>query len=99
MKQAQPNSTVDVRGMVKRFGDCQELVSKKMDKVLFKRDLNLAEDSIRVHEYIYGSYLCPQRCSLILVPSSFVVLLARLELQGVEVVLAIWAGKAEEDGA
>ena len=66
LKHAQPNSTVDECGVVKPFGDCQELLSKKMGKVLFKRDLTLADDSVRVHEYIHDAYLRPQGCSLIL---------------------------------
>jgi ssDNA-binding replication factor A large subunit len=46
LEHAEPNSTVDVCGVVKRCGDCQELMSKKTGTALFKRDLTLADDSV-----------------------------------------------------
>jgi len=45
LEHAEPNSTVDVCGVVKRAGDVVELMSKKTGSTLFKRDLTLADDS------------------------------------------------------
>jgi hypothetical protein len=50
LEYAEPNSTVNVLGVVKRCGDCQEFMSKKTGTALFKRDLTLADDSVRVEE-------------------------------------------------
>jgi hypothetical protein len=46
LENADPNSTVDVCGVVKRCGDCQDLMSKKTGSALFKQDLALAEVSV-----------------------------------------------------
>ena len=42
---AEPNTTCDVVGIVKRFGDVQELVSKKTGNQLYKRDIFLGDQS------------------------------------------------------
>jgi hypothetical protein len=50
--------------------------------------------------YTLMSYICvPGAAPFFSFSCSFVVLSARLELQGLEVVLAIWGGKAKEDDA
>ena len=48
----------------------------------------------------FTNHICvPGAARLFSLPCSFVVLSARLGLEGVEVVLTIWGGKAMEDGA
>ena len=50
LEHAEPNSTVDVCGVVKRSGDLVELVSKRTGSTLYKRDLTLADDSVRMRD-------------------------------------------------
>jgi replication factor A1 len=45
LESAEPNTTCDVVGVVKRFGDVQELISKKTGNQLYKRDVFLCDAS------------------------------------------------------
>jgi len=53
LEHAEPNSTVDVCGVVKRCGDVVELTSKKTGNTLYKRDLTLADDSVSKKAFFF----------------------------------------------
>jgi replication factor A1 len=84
LESAEPQSTIDVIGVVKRCGDLVELLSKKTGGALFKRDLTLIDQS--------GIEVKKKFCSTSLAPAMDDWLTTC-----VQVTLTMWGDKAKED--